>query len=208
MAKLGQNKWFIYVDYTTENQPRPFYVGKGILNRVLNRSRNTRHKNVSNKFGFNRVIVFSSFDEDFAYQIEEQLVDELHTFIGDIFADKSIASNLSRGGRGGMTGNIQTDKTKELHRLAALGKKHTNEAKIKIRNARALQDNSVFVGKKHSDEAKIKIKLARANQKNIPMKGCQHSEETKEKIRQSMLEYRRSFKNSTIQQNAEKKDSY
>ncbi|MBQ8992585.1 MAG: hypothetical protein IJ085_00355, partial [Turicibacter sp.] len=67
------------------------------------------------------------------------------------------------------------------------GKKHTEEAKQKNREAHLGLYNGEkhpMYGKKHTEEAKMKIREARKKQigKNHPMFGKQHSEETKIKI--------------------------
>lgn len=93
------SKFYVYVDYTQESIPRPFYVGKGNDERVQQLTRNQKHVYVSKKHGFQRRVVFSTDDEHQAFEHEEKLIAELHTFINDPEAE-SIASNFTLGGDG------------------------------------------------------------------------------------------------------------
>lgn len=99
-SQLKQNKiYYTYVDYTTEIVPRPFYVGKGIKNRVENSIRNYKHSTISKKFGFNRIIEFETNIEIEAYKREIELIAELHTFVEDELATE-IVCNFTKGGDG------------------------------------------------------------------------------------------------------------
>ena len=41
---------YVYEDWTCEEAPRCFYVGKGMLNRVKRNTRNQLHTNIVNKY--------------------------------------------------------------------------------------------------------------------------------------------------------------
>jgi len=43
--------FFVYLDWTLENAPRCFYVGKGTALRVKRSKRNKRWQNITNMYG-------------------------------------------------------------------------------------------------------------------------------------------------------------
>src|SRR5690606_25829671 len=72
--------YYTYVDWTTEVVPRPYYVGKGTIERVkLLRRRNPRHTAIRKTYGIDRRIVFSSERESDALIREKELIVELRT---------------------------------------------------------------------------------------------------------------------------------
>jgi len=97
-----------YIDWTLEDLPRAFYIGKGNEYRTRNPERNQKHKHVRNTFGHRREIVFSSQDEQECLDHEVQLIQEHHTFYLDEHADKDIACNFTKGGDGA-TGWVPTE---------------------------------------------------------------------------------------------------
>lgn len=76
-------KFYVYVDWTTEDPPRPFYVGKGKLERVRNLERNDMHTHVAEKHGQDRKIIAEFFDEQAALDLETKMRFELHTWVFD-----------------------------------------------------------------------------------------------------------------------------
>jgi len=107
----------VYVDWTLEECPRPFYVGKGNALRVLNLERNEYHTNVKRKHGLRREIVFETSSENEAYEREVKLIAELHTFINDV-AWNGIGTNMTPGGEG-----IRNPSPETREKLAANGRK-------------------------------------------------------------------------------------
>lgn len=95
----SDNELYVYIDWTTEQAPRPFYVGKGDALRVKHKGRNKKHQSVSKKHGFNRTTVYTSHDEGDAFACEVRMIAEYHTYIGDPLAS-SIACNFTTGGEG------------------------------------------------------------------------------------------------------------
>ncbi len=91
--------FFVYVDWTTEDVPRPFYVGKGNRARAESLVRNDHHENVARKHGIQRTIVESTEDEALAFELEKKLIAEHHTFVGDP-AYNGIGTNYTLGGEG------------------------------------------------------------------------------------------------------------
>jgi len=43
--------FFIYIDWTLEDQSRPFYVGKGTIDRIMIRERNKHWCRIADKHG-------------------------------------------------------------------------------------------------------------------------------------------------------------
>lgn len=102
---LSQSKFkvdvtfFVYVDYTAEPTPRPFYVGKGDCHRLRLMKRNAQHERVAATFGINRVVVFSTLNEAEAFEVEAQKISQLHTHVKDPLS-QPVASNFTLGGNG------------------------------------------------------------------------------------------------------------
>jgi hypothetical protein len=88
-----------YIDWTTEDSPRPFYVGKGTEYRTRNPERNRKHRYVRKHFGHRREVVFTSEDSKACLDREIALVAEHHTYIGDPLASE-ISCNFTKGGEG------------------------------------------------------------------------------------------------------------
>ena len=91
--------YFTYIDWTLEEHPRPFYVGKGTKIRTRNPKRNNKHCHVSHTHGYRRDITFSSDDENACLTREIELIAEHHTYIHDPRASE-IACNFTVGGEG------------------------------------------------------------------------------------------------------------
>lgn len=89
---------YVYVDWTTDDDPCPFYVGQGTKRRINRRHRNTLHTNIALKHGFLRKIVLETEDREVALLEEIRLISELCTFHGD----NPRGANFTRGGDGGI----------------------------------------------------------------------------------------------------------
>ena len=76
------HKFAIYVDFTGEDSPRPFYVGKGTEWRVNDRrSRNAIYRSIREKYGgMQRTIVFETDDETIAYDKEVEFIALYRTY--------------------------------------------------------------------------------------------------------------------------------
>lgn len=97
-------KFYVYVDFTCEAEPRPFYVGKGLLERTEDFKRNRRHAEISAKFGVSRKIIFETEDEAEAFEKERVTIAELHTYVCDDNYN-NVGCNLTKGGNGYSGGN-------------------------------------------------------------------------------------------------------
>lgn len=89
--------FFVYVDWTTEKHPRPYYVGKGNSGRVRYRKRNLVHDRIAKKHGFRREIALMTSVESITLDVEVQLIAELKTRCG---VPGHWGANLTAGGEG------------------------------------------------------------------------------------------------------------
>lgn len=178
-------KFKVYVDYTTEEFPRPFYVGKGNSFRVSNLKRNRLHTNIMNKYGIKRLIVLETDDETEALSKEIELIAEYNTCIYD---EGSWGANFTRGGEG-TSGMKHSEESKRKN-------SETNKATAADKLARGIP-NAMY-GKRLSEERKKEIgdfhrgrklseKTKRAISESISKRqvGRVLSEETKQKIAES-----------------------
>lgn len=151
---LLRGVFFIYIDWTLEDLPRPFYVGKGVIGRIRNRQRNTYWQNIVSKYGWRREVILATKDEQFAFEEESRYIDKLGTFEDGTLG--RYGANLTKGGEG------------------RSGSKLSDETKMKMSKA--------HLGKIFSEETRQKLSLANRNQ--IPWsKGRRQTPEHTEKIR-------------------------
>jgi hypothetical protein len=125
---------YVYVDWTLEEVPRPFYVGKGNKRRVGRKTpRNKLHENITNKHGIDRRIEYVTEDEAEALAKECELIAKYKTFYHD---PDGWGANFTLGGDGvsGSTWN-HSDEAKEKLRQAHQGKKKTAATKKKMKKA-------------------------------------------------------------------------
>lgn len=120
--------YYVYVDWTTDSGPYPFYVGCGTLNRVGKKYRNSYHRNIAQKHGLNRVIVHGPCDKVEAFSKEVHFIAELRTFQ----PENPRGANFTRGGEGSH-GHVVTMTPEWRARIAASlrGRKSDPEANRK-----------------------------------------------------------------------------
>ncbi len=128
--------FFVYVDWTLEETPRAYYVGKGNSTRVKKVDRNKKHAFVSKNLGHRREIIWETWDEKAAFELEIQKIKEHNTFNSDhkITLD-DIRCNKTLGG-GGSNG---AKRSKEMNqRRSELFKGHVvkDETKAKLSKIR------------------------------------------------------------------------
>lgn len=202
--------WYVYVDWTLEDVPRPFYVGKGNQGRIRTtsvRSRNEVHHRITLKFGQKRTIVFESFNEEKAYEVEFFLVRYHQTFMHG--GKNWWGANLDLGGRGGLgtPKSVQhREKIRQFMRTRKgsknqfFGKRHTNETIEKIRNSMKGELGPCFgrvgaahpmYGKQHSDDSKKKMSESHLGQplsvEHIAAIKLAHVNRNQHKIKRNML---------------------
>lgn len=96
----------MYVDWTTEETPRPYYVGKGDDRRLCVKFRNRLHENIKRKYGLDRRVVFQFEHEDVALAAEQELIRSYRTYVHD--TEYVFGANLTLGGEG-VSGHRHTD---------------------------------------------------------------------------------------------------
>jgi hypothetical protein len=146
-------RYKVYVDYTTEENSRPFYVGKGSDHRVKLIKRNKLHTAIAAKYGLDRRVIFETDDELIAFDKERELIVEHNTYI---YAG-GWGANFTLGGEGG-SGAKFPDRHGENHPM--WGRKHSEESKRKNSESNKLatsgEKNGMF-GKHHNEETRKKI---------------------------------------------------
>jgi hypothetical protein len=172
-------KFYVYVDSTQEETPRPFYVGKGNSKRLDKLERNKFHDSISKKYGLSRTVVFETEHEQEALDKEIELISELKTYFFD--NDESWGANFTKGGEG-ISGYVFTEEQKMILSEACsgdkngmFGKHHSEETIAKIK------ENSS--GWHHTDEAK---RILAESAKKIHT-GRKRSEETRKRMSESSL---------------------
>jgi len=127
--------FFVYVDYTTEVVPRPFYVGKGNAHRLQRKFRSKLHENMCRKHGCDRRIEFTTDEEEEAYSKECELIAKYRTYVfGGV---EHWGANFTLGGDGvrGRHPPLQAE-----HRLAiSRANAHPKSEETKARMKRAAQ---------------------------------------------------------------------
>lgn len=90
--------FFVYEDWTLEDAPRCFYVGKGEKRRVKCKRRNRHHANITKMYGLDRRIVLSTRVETDALDAEIRLIAERKTCV--YAQDYIFGANYTFGGEG------------------------------------------------------------------------------------------------------------
>lgn len=148
-------KFKVYVDYTVEESPRPFYVGKGSAGRVKCLfGRNQLHESIARKYGINRVVEFETDDEQESFRKERELISLYRTFMNH--EPGQWGSNFTEGGDGA-SGWIPSAETRKkigaasrLHRDSEETRKKKGEAAVRI-----------HTGRKRSEETRQKLSESR-----------------------------------------------
>lgn len=160
----------VYVDWTTEETPRPFYVGKGTERRLRIVTRNKLHSAIMTKYGFDRRVVFETDEEKNALDRECELIKEHNTYV----YGSGWGANFTLGGEG-ISGAKRPWQRGENHPM--YGRKHTEESKRKNSESNKLattgEKNGMF-GKHHSEETRKKI--------GENQRGWHHTDESKKAI--------------------------
>lgn len=121
--------FFVYIDWTTEDVPRPFYVGKGNSKRVRTLARkNQLHTSIVRKHGQRREVVLTTHDEQHAFERERQLIKELKTCAAG--GTGWWGANFTFGGEGA-AGRIVSVATRQLLANSLRGRSRNCEAVLK-----------------------------------------------------------------------------
>lgn len=93
------NVFFVYIDWTLEDQSQAFYIGKGKLERVQRRERDNDHwHNIVAKHGFRCEVILATKDESYAFTQEILGILEHGTFCGS--TQYRWGANKTPGGDG------------------------------------------------------------------------------------------------------------
>lgn len=122
-----------YVDWTLEDPPRPFYVGKGLDERVDLVRRNPRHTAIRKAHGIRREVVLSTDDEQCALDEEKRLIAELKTR-GDIPGE--WGANFTEGGEG-VCGRRHDEKTRQRISQTMKGRPKSLATRMNMRRAQS-----------------------------------------------------------------------
>jgi hypothetical protein len=163
--------FYVYI-HKLATDGKPFYVGKGSGKRAWSKQRNQFWKNVANKHGFSVEIVKDGLTEIEAYELEAKLVSEY---------GRDNLTNLSDGGYGSASGRVVGENEKRLKRERFAGKPGRQWSAEQREAARVRG-----TGRKHTEEARRKISEAKKG-KPQPWSGHSLTEEGRERIRQSKL---------------------
>jgi len=186
--------WYVYVDWTTDSDPYPFYVGQGNLRRVGKKHRNTFHSNIAQLHGFRREIVFKTDIREEALGEEVRLIAELKTFHGD----NPKGANFTKGGDGGVgRAVVLTDEWRAKISESLRGRKSDPEVnerrresmtgkKIQRRPFTDEEKETLYASRRGRDlvspEGRASQKEKLTGRKRPPF-----SEETKSKMREAAL---------------------
>ena len=161
--------FYVYIDWTQEEIPRPFYVGKGNFQRVSSLCRNQKHSWVAKQYGQRREIVLETIDEKVAFDHEIMLIWMLDTYNSDVKDYSDIRCNRTFGGDGtsGFEFCVQSRTLMSERKRGTKRRPHSAETRRKIREGnlkssktyRKFGTDNPFYGKSfsHTDIAKAKI---------------------------------------------------
>jgi hypothetical protein len=142
-----KNRFYVYLHRRLSDN-KPFYVGKGQGDRAWYlHHRSAFWNNVVNKHGFKSEIVFDDLEEDEAFQLEVDTILEMKYFGNELV-------NLTNGGDG-PRGRVFSE---ESRRKMSEAQKTSEKARI----ARELT-RLKCIGRKQSEEQKLKVSKALSN---------------------------------------------
>jgi len=149
--------FFTYIDWTTEEIARAFYVGKGSLKRTRKRERNLYWERIAAKYGWRREVILATKDERYAFDEEIRCIAELGTFASG--ETGCWGANLTAGGEG-VSGYKHTKNHIESitgRGNPFFGKQHTSEI-IEMNRHVHIGSNNACYGKKRPEEVAAKTR--------------------------------------------------
>lgn len=160
---INNSTGFYVYEHIRPDNNNIFYVGKGIGNRAKSCSDRNQHWNriVTKAGGFSVNMIVKNLDEEFAFLVEIERIDQLKKLGIKI-------CNMTNGGEGVAGYKLTLEQRKKRSNLMkgnkrSLGKKLSIEAKIKISNS--LVGNKYTLGRKATSETKKKMSNAKIGQK-------------------------------------------
>lgn len=160
--------FYVYEDWTAEDVPRCFYVGKGLKNRVQYKYRNKKHNSISNKYGLNRIIVLQTESEAEAFNCETHLIELRQTYAHKF----DFGCNFTLGGEG-TSGRKISEEHKQILRDSLTGIKRS-DATRHLKSVQMSGPNNHRLGTKHKPETIEKMRQAKL--------GKVFSQETRKKM--------------------------
>lgn len=118
--------FYVYLHYRISDG-EVFYVGKGKGQRIVSTKRNRLWRNIAEKHGVRASIYKDNLSEEEAFQIESELI----VRFGRIDNKSGCLANLTDGGEG-MSGHVRSSETIEKVRVKHIGRKLSDETKLKI----------------------------------------------------------------------------
>jgi hypothetical protein len=151
-------QFHVYEDWTLEETPRCFYVGKGDDGRVARLKRSGRHFEIATSLGQRRIVTLTTTSEGEALDFERKLILERHVHPRDPEYN-GIGCNRTLGGQGN-SGRIVTDETKQRISEAKKGKHPNKIWSDKERRATSERMSRLHKGKTISEEQKQLLREA------------------------------------------------
>jgi len=213
MCNDTQNNFYVYAlkrpDKFLDNEPQPFYIGKGKNNRLRDHFKlkgyNPYKDNIIRKLiRLELEIICEKITENLTEEEAFKKEIELIAFYGRRNNNTGILANMTNGGEGS-SGAIRSEEYKRRASETQKGKHHTEETKQKISKitkgrvgwlkgkhlskeqkrkiGERSKGNTYMLGKHHSKEARQK--MSDAHRGNTNAKGYKHTEETKRKMSES-----------------------
>lgn len=141
---------YVYIDWTLDVVPEPFYVGEGNAKRVKHAYRNKYHDNIAKKHGFKRIVVETTVTKQQAQLRETELILQHRTHFylhgrGANFKLRNTAPN-------GVTQSIESNLKRSRALKGKPKKPFTDEHRQHIKEASA--------GRKQSDETRRRRSVA------------------------------------------------
>lgn len=175
------SEFYVYVDWTCELKPRPFYVGFGNQRRVAFFERNEIHKQISTTFGVLREVVLMTSVRNIAASLEVELITFYKTHFGEI---NHWGANLTSGGEGGFVLSYASRAKMSQARIGqkhTLGMKHTLVTRLKMSfSQRKIRKHRKLLYEM-TDEIKNKISCSLSGERH-PNFGIHLTEKTRLKI--------------------------
>ncbi len=162
---------FVYLDWTLEDVPRCFYVGKGDERRVKKRDRNEFWKHTAAKYGWRREVVLTTKDSKFVENQEREWIVRMGTYHHD--RSDGWGCNFTRGGDvgGAHFGHPHSEATKAVLSQKLRGNKNCVGTKASPqRIAKTSGPNHHSYGKKQSATALAKNSAANHGENNAQAK--------------------------------------
>lgn len=186
--------FYVYVDWTEEEVPRAFYVGKGNKHRVGVIKRNKYWQSIAKRYEHKREIILGTKCENYAFEIEKDLIFKYKTFKKYWNDGSGWGANFTEGGDGS-SGYIPSKEQIKNQKIKMAGRKHTEESIEKMSGKnnhnygkpawnRGVSITSSSLEKRTKTVAKNGHWSTKLNGKPHPIKGKKHSQKSINKMKE------------------------